>query len=163
LCLVEIPINNVFYLSNLPELSILELSGNQIIDFSPLIAINDLQINWNYIDIPKKYWQTPEQWQAHWLVEEPNAELRRLLIQVIGYEKICQQLKAQQLDTWREYCLLKIPIEQQDEEDIYLLKMTCPSTGYTHVIRVPPESQSCREAIEWINWSINPQDFAIET
>jgi len=50
-----------------------------------------------------------------------------------------------------------------EAEDIYLLNMTCPSTGYIHVIRVPPEVNSCREAVQWINWGIDPEYFAIQT
>jgi len=88
----------------------------------------------------------------------------------MGYEKICSELNAINLDNWREYSLLKIVIEllqkddyEEDEEDIYLLKMTCPSTGYIHIIRVPPEMTSCREAVQWMNWGIDAEEFAIET
>jgi len=40
------------------------------------------------------------QWQSQWLLEENNAELRRVLIQGIGYEKICKELQGQELDFW---------------------------------------------------------------
>lgn len=32
-----------------------------------------------------------------------NAEFRRLVIQAIGYEKICQELEAVAINNWREY------------------------------------------------------------
>lgn len=41
--------------------------------------------------------------------------------------------------------------------------MTCPSTNYTHVLRVPPNMSSAREAITWVNWGIDPDEFTIET
>ena len=41
--------------------------------------------------------------------------------------------------------------------------MTCPSTNYIHVLRVPPELTSAREAITWVNWDIDPDRFSIET
>ncbi|BAY95486.1 MULTISPECIES: hypothetical protein [unclassified Tolypothrix] len=31
-----------------------------------------------------------------------NAELRRVLIQAIGYDRICEQLQAQALNSWQE-------------------------------------------------------------
>ncbi|MEA5503197.1 hypothetical protein VB735_08765 [Halotia wernerae UHCC 0503] len=91
-----------------------------------------------------------------------NAELRRILIQGIGYARICQELKAIELNNWHEYTLLKIDAEV-DEESIYLFKMTCPSTKFIHVLRVPPEMKSAREAIRWVNWGIDPEDFAVQT
>jgi internalin A len=97
-----------------------------------------------------------------WLLEEKNTELRRILIETIGYNRICEELQATQLDSFREYDLIKIDAEA-DVEPIVLLKMICPSTGYTHVLRVPPNMESAREAITWINWDIDPQEFAIES
>ena len=104
----------------------------------------------------------PSRWATTWLLSEQNAELRRLLIQVIGYERICQELHATELDTWREYTLLKID-DLVDIENICILKMTCPSTAYIHAIRVPPNIESAREAIKWVNWGIDPQEFSVQT
>jgi len=35
-------------------------------------------------------------------VKEQNTEIRRVLIQGIGYDRICQELEATELDNWRE-------------------------------------------------------------
>jgi hypothetical protein len=114
------------------------------------------------VEIPEKYGRLhPHQWQAQWLLEEGNAEVRRLLIQVIGYDRICTELQATQLDSEQEYTLLKI--DDADVEPIYLLKMTCPSTGFIHALRVPPNISSAREAIRWVNWGIDPLEFAVQT
>jgi len=85
-----------------------------------------------------------------------------VLIQGIGYARICQELQATELDTWQEYTLLKID-SNVDVEDIYLLKMICPSTGYIHALRVPPDVESAREAITWVNWGIDPEEFSVQT
>ncbi|MDZ8051624.1 MAG: DUF6745 domain-containing protein [Aulosira sp. ZfuVER01] len=115
------------------------------------------------VTLPEKYGKVhPQQWQAQWLLTEENAELRRVLIQGIGYARICQELQAIELDTWAEYTLLKIDADV-DEEAIYLLKMTCPSTGFIHALRVPPEMKSAHEAICWVNWGIAPEEFSIQT
>ena len=115
------------------------------------------------VSLPKKYGTIhPNNWQAIWLLEETNAELRRVLIQGISYGRICQELQAVELDSWREYSLLFIS-HHIDVEPIYLLKMVCPSTGHIHAIRVPPHLKSAREAIRWANWEVDPEEFAIET
>jgi hypothetical protein len=83
-------------------------------------------------------------------------------IQGIGYERIAQELGAIELDSYQEYTLLKIDTDI-DVEPISLLKMTCPSTGFIHALRVPPEMISAREAIAWVNWGINPEGFSVQT
>lgn len=113
--------------------------------------------------LPEKYGKyPPQQWQPQWLLDEPNSEIRRVLIQGIGYGRLCLELKAIKLDSWREYTLLVVD-HNLDVEPIYLLKMTCPSTGHMHVLRVPPEMTSAREAIAWSNWGIDPEEFSIST
>ncbi|XZO03289.1 MAG: DUF6745 domain-containing protein [Microcoleus sp.] len=115
------------------------------------------------VTLPEKYGQIhPNEWQPQWLLEEENAELKRVLIQGIGYDRICSELAAVELDTWQEYTLLKIDTKV-DVEPIYLLKMTCPSTGFIHALRVPPDINSAREAIKWVNWGVDSEDFSVQT
>ena len=128
--------------------------------------------------LPEKYEKLhPREWKVQWILEEDNSEVRRILIQEIGYTRICQELQANELDYWQEYTLLKIDDikddvaelnEENEDEDveqisIYLLKMTCPSTGFIHALRVPPDMKSAREAIRWVNWGIDPEEFGVQT
>ena len=115
------------------------------------------------VRLPEQYGQlSPSQWQPQWLIEQENAELRRVLIQGIGYERICQELQATELDNWQDYSLLRIE-SGVDVEPVQLVKMTCPSTGLIHMLRVPPDMVSAYEAICWINWGIDPTQFAVQT
>ncbi len=115
------------------------------------------------ITLPEKYGKVhPTRWQSKWLLKEDNAALRQVLIQGIGYGRICQELQAVELDNWQAYTLLKID-STVDVEPVYLLKMICPSSGRIHILRVPPDTTSAKEAIIWVNWGINPFDFAEQT
>jgi internalin A len=122
---------------------------------------------WNFyyyhgVKLPENYGKVhPSEWQSQWLLTEDNAELRRVLIQGIGYDRIIQELAAEQIDSWQEYALLKI--DNADVEPIYLLKMTCPSTGFIHALRVPFNLTSAREAIGWVNGGIDPEEFSVQT
>ncbi|MEG5041636.1 hypothetical protein QUB14_22530 [Microcoleus sp. B3-D2] len=122
---------------------------------------------WNFyyyhgVRLPEKYGKVhPNKWQSQWLLAEENAEVRRVLIQGIGYDRIIQELSAKQIDSWQEYALLQI--DNADVEPICLLKMTCPSTGFIHALRVPPNLTSAREAIGWVNWDIDPEEFSVQT
>lgn len=131
----------------------------------PAISFADGYSLYSYhgVTLPEKYGKLhPKEWQAKWLLEETNAELRRVLIQGIGYSRICQDLQAIELDCWQEYTLLKID-SNIDIEAIYLLKMTCPSTGFIHALRVPPDMNCARDAICWVNWGIDPEEFSVQT
>ncbi|MEG4444408.1 leucine-rich repeat domain-containing protein [Microcoleus sp. AT9_B5] len=122
---------------------------------------------WNFyyyhgVRLPEEYGKVhPNQWQSQWLLTEENAELRRVLIQGIGYDRLIQDLSAKQIDSCQEYALLQI--DNADVEPICLLKMTCPSTGFIHALRVPPNLTSAREAIRWANWDIDPEEFSVQT
>ena len=115
------------------------------------------------ISLPENYGKLhPSQWQSHWLLSEENAELRRVLIQGIGYDRLCQELRATELDSWQDYSLLRVD-KTLDREPIHLLKMKCPSTGYIHALRVPPNLESARDAVRWVNWGIDPEAFSVQT
>lgn len=118
------------------------------------------------ITLPEKYGAVPPQeWQSQWVLQEHNSEFRRALIQGIGYVRVCEELQATELDSWAEYTLLKIDevIDDSKGQPFYLLKMNCPSTGFIHAMRVPPDMRSAREAIRWVNWGIDPQEFSVQT
>ena len=134
----------------------------------PLIDIFDpnidpkIKVNMFGVDLPRRYWTKLSYWNPKWLLDEENAGIRRVLIRQIGYDRICQELDAIDLNTWREYTLLKINAHIE-EEPMVLLKMTCPSTGHIHILRVPPEMISAEAAITWVNHGIHPDDFAVQT
>jgi hypothetical protein len=116
---------------------------------------------WRGVRVPETYGAVPsERWQSAWILKEKNAELRRVLIQGIGYGKIARDLNAKTLDTWKEYELLRI--DDVDVEPIVMVKMVCPSTSLTHAHRVPPDMVSAREAIKWCNWGIDKEEFLVE-
>ncbi len=166
--------NNICLVSNRPtklsfdEQNHLHANGKPAIEYADGFKVYAHHGVW----LAEKYGTIPtSEWKSQWLLEEENAELRRVLIQIIGYDKICQDLGAVELDSWEEYTLLKIenytelnPDGSQDtSEPMHLLKMTCPSTGHIHFLRVPPNNNSARVAIAWVNWGVDPKEFAIQT
>ncbi|MFN6473889.1 MAG: DUF6745 domain-containing protein [Nostoc sp. SerVER01] len=91
-----------------------------------------------------------------------NVELRRVLIERLGYERFLQQLgglvRHRDRDAGGERQLICIPFE--DDEPFMVLKVTCPSTGHIHILRVPPYMQSCHQAAAWIAGFDNPNDYS---
>ncbi|WP_445242934.1 DUF6745 domain-containing protein [Microcoleus sp. N3A4] len=158
------PFEKICYVCDRPRHLRFDSQNRLHAEGEPAIEFAD---GWNFyyyhgVELPEKYGKVhPNQWQSHWLLTEENAELRRVLIEGIGYDRICQELSAKQIDSWQEYALLKI--DNADVEPICLLKMTCPSTGFIHALRVPPNLTSAREAIRWANWDIDPEEFSVQT
>ena len=87
-------------------------------------------------DLPRRYWSKLSEWNPKWLLDEENADIRRVLIQQVGYERICQELDAIDLDIWREYSLLKI-------DGSSLLTAVCGFMGYSYLQK--PHSERGRE------------------
>uniref|UniRef100_UPI0037C10998 DUF6745 domain-containing protein n=1 Tax=Chamaesiphon sp. VAR_69_metabat_338 TaxID=2964704 RepID=UPI0037C10998 len=112
-----------------------------------------------------RYLTKSSEWKSEWLLDENNAEIRRELIAKIGYEKICHELNAVTVDTWREYTLLKIDGVGRGynhrTEPMVLLKRICPSTQHIHVLRVPPKMTSAEAAITWVNHGTHPDRLAV--
>ncbi|WP_414542175.1 DUF6745 domain-containing protein [Nostoc sp. CCY0012] len=90
-----------------------------------------------------------------------NVELRRVLIERLGYETFLQQvgglIRDRDQDTGGERQLVSIPLE--DDEPLMVLKVTCPSTGHIHVLRVPPYMRNCHQAAAWIAGFNNPDEY----
>ena len=165
-------------LGELKRLKSIRFGLNSLTDLSILNHLPNLSsVNFLNADLPRRYWTKLSEWQPEWLLDENNAEIRRRIIDLLGYEKICELLNATKIDTWREYVLLKIensqpvferlgltwPPKLVGREPIALLKMTCPSTGHVHILRVPPEMTSAEESIVWVNHGIHPDRFTVQT
>ncbi|WP_293147374.1 MULTISPECIES: DUF6745 domain-containing protein [unclassified Microcoleus] len=159
-----IPFEKICYACDRPRHLRFDSENRLHAEAEPAIEFAD---GWNFyyyhgVRLPEQYGQVhPNLWKAEWILSEDNAEVRRVLIEAIGYDRICQELAAQQIDSWQKYELLKI--DNADVEPICLLKMTCPSTGFIHALRVPPEVRSAREAIRWVNGGIDPEEFSMQT
>lgn len=165
-----LPLNNICFVCPKPQIMEYRTNRQGNIEWHAearpvLYYCEDFQI-WAYNGVildNKKYHCHPNRWQPEWLLKEENAEIRRILIQVLGSDRILSELKADLIDTFEsskqgKYELYRIP-DKIDIVKYMILKMTCPSTGLTHAHRVPPNIRSARAAVSWINHGIDPEKF----
>ncbi len=152
-------------ISKLVNLREIQLDGNEITDLSVLQTLPNLQIvRLGGVNLPRQYWCDLDRLNPQWLLAENRVELRRILIDRIGYLQIYNHFGAIVQDTWRQYTLLKTRrFESFEREPMVLLKMVCPSTAHIHILRVPPTMKSAEAAIVWVNHGIHPDDFAVQT
>lgn len=95
------------------------------------------------------------------ILQTENVEIRRVLIEQLGYETFLTQvggvIRDRDLDRGGERQLICIAFE--DDEPLMLLKVICPSTGHLHVLRVPPYMRTCHQAAAWIAGFENPDQY----
>jgi hypothetical protein len=89
---------------------------------------------------------------ADWLAE-PNAEVRRVIAERLGYERLLSEAKATQISADEYGRLWRIP-DPGDDEDVVLLDVlnsTPEPDGSVRrfVLRVPPDQTSPRAAVGW--------------
>ena len=175
-----LPYQGICFMSDRPRTVRWNAEGRLHNPDGPAVEFADGYGLWAYdgVRLPEQYQKPVSEWESGWLLEEQNAELRRVLIQGLGYERLMRELEALRLDVWsgvslspdaagtyreveNRYELYRIT-KNVDVEPIHLLKMTCPSTGHTHVGRVPPDIISAFEGARWRNWGVSPTQFAAE-
>lgn len=124
--------------------------------------LDHVGLRWRGIPVSRRIVFHPETLTAAEILGERNAELRRVMIERFGYERLLAETQAVELDRdsdrGGERRLLRIPVD--GDEDIVCVSVQCPSTGHKFILRVPPSMQSCRHAIAWTAGYDNPDDYA---
>ena len=78
-----------------------------------------------------------------------NVEIRRVFVERVGIERLCEALHAECLDRQGDYRLLLLDL--RDGRFRPYLKMKNPSTGAWHIEGVHPNCQTVAEALQWRN------------
>jgi len=101
--------------------------------------------------------------KSAWILREGNAEIRRVIIEKLGWTKILSDLGGKIIDKWDCYELYQItPKDKIIEESFRLLKMKCASTDSDYVHCVPPSTKTAWDAIKWMNKGIEPEQFKVQ-
>lgn len=136
----------------------IELAGSGITRLSPG---HGFVLRWRGVQVSDSIAFESQSITGQDILNTENVELRRVLIERLGYETFLQQVgglvRDRDLDAGGERQLIYVPFD--DDEPLMALKVTCPSTGHLHVLRVPPYMQNCRQAAAWVAGFDNPDDY----
>lgn len=136
----------------------IELAGSGI---TSLPAGHGFVLRWRGVQVDDRIAFGAQSITGQDILNTENVELRRVLIERLGYETFLQQVgglvRDRDRDVGGERQLVYVPFE--DDEPLMVLKVTCPSTGYTHILRVPPYMRSCHQAAAWIAGFDNPDHY----
>jgi hypothetical protein len=125
------------------------------------VGVASAQLRWAGVNVDRRIAFHPERIRIDELLEERNAERRRVLLDRYGYGRFLQDAAAELLDADvdpggpRQLLRVKLP----DDEDLVAMSCFCPSTARQYIIRVPPQTPTCRHAAAWIAGFDDPSDY----
>ncbi len=124
-------------------------------------GVANAQLRWSGVAVDRRVAFHPETITVKEVLAERNAERRRVLVERYGFARLLQDARAEVLDSDRDAGgqrrLLRLSLE--NDEDLVALSCFCPSTGRHYVIRVPPDTPTCRHAAAWIAGFDDPDDY----
>lgn len=136
----------------------IELAGSGI---TGLPAGHGFVLRWRGVQVNDRMAFASQSITGQDILNTENVELRRVLIERLGYETFLRQVggvvRHQDRDVGGERQLVCVAFD--DDEPLMILKVVCPSTGHTHILRVPPEMRSCHQAAAWVAGFDHPDDY----
>jgi hypothetical protein len=124
----------------------------------PAVVYNDRELYfWHGWQVSKE--TILEEPTAERILKEANQTEREVLIQRMGVENFVREAELQQMDTYRESTLFKINTAEKRDHyrnggwaevplALAFLKVICPSTQKTYFLRVDPDVENARQALE---------------
>jgi hypothetical protein len=142
-----------------------DVGGTGITGLPPSLAGTSLR--WRGVRVNERIAFHPEQLTPKEALAEKNAEVRRVMIERIGYLRFAKEARAkildEDVDPGGPRQLLSIKLEE--DEPLVGLSCRCPSTGRQYFLRVPPTMQTCHQAAAWMAGYDDPELYSptIET
>lgn len=138
----------------------IDIGGSRITSLPE--TLSHVGLRWRGVPVTAQVAFFPETLKGPDILAERNAEVRRVMIERVGFEKFTQEVKGHVLDSdtdrGGERKLLRIPLE--NDEPIVLVSLICPSTGRQYLVRVPPDTKTCHEAVAWTAGFDDPAAYA---
>lgn len=132
-----------------------------------LPAEKNIPLRWRGVQISKRIAFDPESITGTEVMAEENTEVRRVMMERMGYERFLEEVNAKVIDrdtdAGGERTLVKV--ELPEDEPFVAVSVACPSTGRKYVLRVPPNITTAHAASAWLAGFDNPEDYkpAIES
>ena len=161
--LAQLDVSGCENLRHLPEglriTSWLDIGGTGITSLPASLA--GVRLRWRGVLVNERVVFHPETITGQEVLNAPNSEVRRVMLERMGYERFLNEVQAKVLDKDRdpggERRLLRVPL--RGDEDLVGLSVFCPSTGRQYILRVPPKTRTCHEAAAWIAGFDDPDDY----
>ena len=122
----------------------------------------NIPIYWRGVRVSPRVAFDPESFSREQILAPRNAEVRRVLIERLGLDRLMEIVQPDVADEdtdrggLRRLLQVRLPSER---EPLVCLECRCPSTGRIFFLRVPPTITSCRAAAAWVAGFDDPEDY----
>ena len=127
----------------------LDVAGSGL---SALPAGQRVSLRWRGVRIDERVAFEPGSLSGAEILAQPNTEVRRVMMERVGYERFLNDVRAEVIDQDRdaggERRLLRV--ELPEDEPFVAVQVACPSTGRSYVLRVPPTIRTGQAASAWL-------------
>ncbi len=127
-----------------------DVGGTGISSLPP--GLRAAALRWRGVRVNERIAFHPGQLTAREALEEKNVELRRVIIERMGYLRFARETHARTLDEDQDPGGTRqlLLIDLQEDEPLVGLSCHCPSTGRQYFLRVPPAMKTCHQAAAWV-------------
>jgi hypothetical protein len=136
----------------------IEVAGSGLTGLPGGLRVN---IHWQGTAVDERTAFRPEDLKGVDILNIRNVTRRRVLLERFGLDRFVQEVGGliidRDRDTGGERQLLSIPLE--GDEPVVALRVICPSTAHTYMLRVPPHIRTCRRAAAWLAGFENEHDY----
>ncbi len=162
----KLVLTNCFAMKKLP--ASLEFNGRMEVSGCAVKRLPNLmsqcRVLWHRYRVPQEVVFAPEKLSWESILTEPNAEIRRLMLERVGIDKILSQAQAKVIDSDKDAggvrSLLEITINNNIVGQIvHYLRCLCPSTKREYLLPVPPNIRKCHSAAAWLAGFDNPSEY----
>lgn len=119
-------------------------------------SLSKVRVMWRGMAIRAEAVLAPERLSATEILEERNAEVRRVMLERVGCDQVLEKAKARTIDQDHD---AGGPRRLVQIASAHYLQCRCPSTGRVYLLRVPPTTRTCRVAAAWLAGFDNPNDY----
>lgn len=124
-------------------------------------TLQGVGLRWRGVAVTPQIAFFPETLKSADVLAEKNAEVRRVLIERIGFERFLQDSQARVIheDTDPGGPRQLLQVDLHDDEPLVCVSVRCPSTGRHYLIRVPPTMTTCHQAVAWTAGFDKAEDY----
>lgn len=143
--------------TQLETLREIELADSGLTSLPP--GPGEVNIFWRGVRVNAQIAFRPETITYRDVLAEENTEVRRIMIDRMGYDRFFAAADPTELDkdadAGGERRLLWVDVRPEEslnwrDEPIVCLAVACPSTGHRYLLRVPPFMRTCHQAAAWL-------------
>ena len=129
--------------------------------------MKSLRFRWRGVAISARALFAPETLTAEEVLTEPNAEVRRVMMERLGPAELLRKGKAKILDSDTDAggnrALVEFPMKRRGRSNSQrFLHCRCPSTGREYLLGLPAHIQTCHAGAAWLAGFNNPIDYRPE-